>query len=137
MLLQCRHMSRKVKLGASKTGAQPSRLQQHNNPRWAACRGNTSIHKQNICIIITSGVHNMRWKPQSKAKSLRCYQLHDLPHNATCRFSSAKRHHKVSRVAAKSPQFSIFNRKTCKQWLHKSPPPVASVPWLKGAYPVL
>ena len=96
-----------------------------------------STNKQNTCINITSGVHNMRRRPQSKTKSQQCYQFHDLPHNAMCRPCSAKKHHKVSRAAAKPPQQTIFTRKTCKQWLHKSPPPVASKPWLKGAHPVL
>ena len=96
-----------------------------------------STHKQNICINITSGVHNMRRRPQSKTKSQQCYQLHDLPHNAMCRPSSAKMHHKVSRMAAKPPQQTIFTRKTCNQWLPKSPLPVASETWLKRAHPVL
>ena len=96
-----------------------------------------STHKQNTCINITSGVHNMHRRPQSKTKSQQCYQLHDLLHNIMCRPSSAKRHQKVSRAAANPPQHTTFNRKTCKQWLHKSPPPVASIPWVKGAHPVL
>ena len=57
----------------------------------------------------------MHRRPQSKTKIQQWYQLYDLPHNAKCRPSNAERHHKVSRMAAKPPKHSIFNRKTCKQ----------------------